>query len=365
MDAQRDGRAKTRQETKQARWGSLLKGLLAVHVARSALRVSEQRARVPEAGRLGGSVAAAWRAEPRPAATPADPEPEIQPTVPTQPLLIARKVFAEFGRDNGTLLAAAVAFYLLLAIIPLVLIGVSILGYFIKDQDRVVQQVFLFLNQFLPIGKQTIRPIIEGVIQERGSLGIAGLLGLAFTATGGFATLENAVNILWNRPNRNFLMNKVYAFGMMLVVGLLFLLTVTLTWSVQLAGRISGLEWLESSWMKPVLSTLIPLFLSSLMFTLIYRYYPNGRTGWRAPLVSGAITGVLWEAFKHGYAFYASHDRSPYGVIVGLVMWVFYSAALILLGSELTWVLEGCPGQEGKEEVHAQRDRQRKPGEAV
>lgn len=276
---------------------------------------------------------------------------------PTTPLGIAKRVFTEFGKDNGTLLAAAVAFYLLLSVVPLVLLGVSILGYFIQDQDRVTEQVFRFLNQFLPIGKQTIRPIIIRVIQERGSLGIAGLAGLALTATGGFATLENAVNALWNRPNRSFLMNKLYAFGMMLAVGVLFLITLTLGTLQSLAGRISGLEWLRSGWMTALVGVLLPLLISSLMFTLIFRFYPNGRTSWRAPLLAGTLTAFLWELFKHGYALYASMDRSPYGIIVGLVMWIYYSATLLLLGSELTWVLEGCPDAEGKEQVHAQRER--------
>jgi membrane protein len=284
-----------------------------------------------------------------------EPATEEKPA-PTRPWPIAKTVFQEFGRDNGTLMAASVAFYLLLSIIPLMLVGVSILGFFLNPA-RAADQAFRFLNQFIPVGKATINQAIEAVISARGSLGVAGLIGTALTATGGFATLENAINVLWNRPNRNFIMNKLLAFGMMLVVGVLFLLTMGTSAAIAAAEGVPGLAWLSSSWARPVLGVVIPLAISSLMFAVMYRVYPNGRVSWRSPLIAGFITAVLWEAFKNGYAFYAARDQSPYGIFVGLVMWIFYSAALILLGSELTWVLEGCPGKAEKEQVHASRGR--------
>lgn len=352
-------------------WGRLIRGFLAAHVAGAAQRVLERRQAAAEAGRLGGSVTAASRA----AAAPR-PHPQARPVreaeapaaphepVPTRAWGIAKLTFQEFGRDNGTLMAASVAFYLLLSVIPMILLGVAVVASLIQDPDRAINQTFTFLNQFLPIGKQTIRPIIEGVIREKSSLTIVGLAGIALTATGGFATLENAINALWNRPNRGFLMNKVYAFGMMLAVGLLFALSLGLTSMVALASRTSALAWLNVGAWKPVLGIVTPLLISTVMFAVIYRFYPNGRTGWRSSLISGAITAVLWELFKQGYGIYASRDHSPYGIIIGLVMWIYYSSTLILLGSELTWILEGCPDREGKEAVHAQRGRASQPGEA-
>lgn len=274
--------------------------------------------------------------------------------VPTRPWPIAKRVFREFGRDNGTLMAAAVAFYLLLSVIPLMLVGVSLLGFFLNP-DRAADQAFQFLNQFIPVGKGTVRGAISAVIEVRGSLGIVGLLGTAVTSIGGFATLENAINVLWNRPNRSFLMNKVMAFAMMVVVGMLFLLTMGVSSAIGVAARVPGLMWLSSGWAGLLLGVALPLFLSSLMFAVMYRFYPNGPVGWRSPLIAGLVTAVLWEAFKHGYAFYAARDQSPYGIFVGLVMWIFYSTSLILLGSELTWVLEGCPGQERKQAARGGR----------
>lgn len=346
---------------------------LAIAVVRAWIGRAEERVRANRSAHPTpprASAATRWTVDAAPRVEkPARPErtdPKAtagaQP-VPTSPWEVTKMVFKEFGRDSGSLMAAAVAFYLLLSVIPMVLLGAAIVGYMIHNPARAIDQTFRFLNQFLPIGKQTVRPLIEGLIRQRGSLSLAGAVGLALTATGGFATLENAINGMWNRPNRNFIMNKLYAFLMMLVIGALFALSMGSTFLVGLAARSSSLHWLANGWLKPLVAVLMPLVSSTLMFAVIYRFYPNGRSGWRQSLIAGVITAALWEIFKWGYGIYASRDSSPYGIVIGLVTWIYYSCTLILLGSELTWILEGCPDREGKEQVHAQRNRQRRPGE--
>jgi membrane protein len=350
-----------------------LKGLLVVQLARAAERVARRRSDAPEAGRLGGEVAAASVAVPVTHTRPArlreeealPPEAEATP----KPALrnagtIAKFVFKEFGKDNGTLMAAAVAFYILLSLVPLVLVAVSIIGYVLGSSNEAANKVLLFLDQFVPIEKEQIHGLIKGLVKSKGQLAGVGLAGVALAATGGFATLENAINVLWNRPNRNFIVNKIFAFVMMLVVGALLIGTLGATAALSWAGGLPGMAWLEHNWTARTIGYLLPIAISGVMFAFIYRFYPNGGAGWRTSLISGFITAVLWEAFKNGYAYYATNfaDQSAtygegLGAAVGLVLWVYYSSVLVLLGSELTWVLEGAPGREGKEQVHEQRAR--------
>jgi membrane protein len=361
-------------------WGDLFKSVAALWVARSAERVMSRRAETAEAGRLGGEVHGATRvapaARPRTAARPAVPEaatakdakaePEDDPTyVPRRPLEIAKFVFKEFGKDNGSLMAAAVAFYLVLSIIPLIILGVAVIGFILEAMQRsspnneATNQVFRFVNQFMPINKSTIHGWIQKLVNERANIGIAGLAGVALTATGGFATLENAINVMWNRPNRNFIMNKLYAFMMMIIIGVLFGLSVGSTAAVQWAGKLPILAPVAQSGLLQVVGYVLPIVISGLMFATIYKVYPNGRSGWKPALTAGFITAVLWEVAKVAYTRYmAMGDQSPYGIVIALVMWIFYSATLVLMGSELTWVLEGCPDREGKEARHAQLGRQ-------
>jgi membrane protein len=353
-------------------WADILKGLLVVRIARAAQRVLDRRAGQPEAGRLGGhaGLPAAPSAASRPAA--AAPRKDVaarekakdEEEIPTKPWPIAKFVFKEFGKDNGTLMAAAVAFYLLLSIIPLLLVAVWALGMFFHHQtpyqhEMAVKQVLGFLNQFVPVQEKTLHTLIQGIMNARGTVGGVGIAGVALTATGGFATLENAINVMWNRPNRGFIMNKLFAFGMMLGIGLLFALSLGFTAVTAWAGKVSGLSWLGSNgFLRLLLGHVLPVAISAVMFALIYKFYPNGRSGWKPSFIAGAVTAVFWEVFKQGYALYTTHgDKSVYGIVVGLVMWIFYSASLVLLGSELTWVLEGCPDRDGKNQVQAQRAR--------
>jgi len=348
-------------------WKGVMKSLLALGVARSTQRVLGQQKEQAEAGRLGGEVGAvAARPAPRAAAVAARdkerPKKQADAAAPAAPkgvVEIAKKVFSEFGKDNGSLMAAAVAFYLVLSLVPLLLLGVSVLGFVLRGNGEAINETLKFLNQLVPAVKDAqVKHAIEGVINARGKIGLTGLAGVALTATGGFATLENAINAMWNRPNRSFLMNKVYAFGMMLAVGLLFLFSFGITALVSWAGRLPLLHWLASNGLFQVVGYVLPILITSLMFSLIYRFYPNGRSGWRSSLTAGVVTAILWEAFKIGYTFYTQRgDTSPYGVAIGLVMWIFYSSTLVLMGSELTWVLEGCPGQESKDLAQAQRGR--------
>lgn len=322
------------------------------------------RRRTAESGRLGGEVRAASRSfvppAPRPAtAVPAaDPKPDVsgkETTAGYQPgtfprsageaWALARSVFREFGEGNGSLMAASVAFYLLLSLIPLVLVAIAIFGY-VMGNVRAEASLFTFLQSYIPGQGEVVRGAIDKVREARGAIGGIGLVSLLFTATGGFATLETAVNVQWEVKNRNFVWAKVFSFLMMLLVGVLFVLSFGITETVSWAGRIPALHWLAQNWLLRVVGFVLPIGISALMFGFIYKLFPNVHVSWRSALASGVVTAVLWELFKIGYALYSKRtDQSlTYGTLgsfVGLIMWIYYSSTLILLGSELTRLLEG------------------------
>jgi membrane protein len=265
---------------------------------------------------------------------------------------VARRTFQEFGQDNGSLMAASVAFYLLLSIIPLVLVGVSVIGHVLGRDAALQQHVLPFLEQFLPgtQGKAELKEWLNGLIGSRGQTGTAGLVGLLLTAAGGFATLETAVNVTWGTPSRNFLMNKLFAVGMVFLIGGLFVLSFVMSLVVGWADRVPVLHRVAESGGLMVAGYVLPIFISGLALSAVYKLFPNTRVPWKPALAAGFLTALFWEVFKQGYAWYtrAFGDQSAtYGDalagVVGLVIWILYSSTLILLGSELTWVLSGCP----------------------
>lgn len=347
-------------------WGQVLLSLAYLQIARAAQRVQERREHQVEAGRRGGEVSAATRAAPAvpkpPKVAPAKPEEKAAAKTaeeaPTGIWGITKTVFQEFGADNGSLMAAAAAFYNFLSIVPLVLVGIAVLGFFLND-EQARGRTLDFLQQFVAgkQGRELIADVVSGVNKARGWAAITGLVGLVFTAAGGFATLETAINVIWGTPSRNFIMNKVFAVGMTLVIGVLFLLSFAMTFAAatvaEWAKVIPVLGPWASNWGVRLVGLALPIAISGIMFTLIYKFFPTVKVEWKPALIAGFLTSVLWEAFKIGYAFYSSHTNqgAAYGTLAGLVgfiMWVYYSCVLMLLGSELTWVLAGRPRRETK-----------------
>ncbi|MCC2670423.1 MAG: putative rane protein [Armatimonadetes bacterium] len=340
-------------------WGQILKAMVAVHLARAAQRVLDRPRpvrRVPESGRRGGElVAAAPAVRTRTASEEKRPAEAATPAASHGVVAIARQVFGEFSRDNGTMMAAAVAFYLLLSLIPLVLVGIAILGWVLGDLQA-QKQVLAFLKGYFPAQFDMLRGLVLEVKQQRGTIGLVGVGTLLLTATGGFATLETAINVAWGAPNRNAIMNKLFAVAMLFVIGTLLVLSLGATSLLQWAGSIPALSWLASNAALLLVGYALSVVITTVMFTFIYKFFPNTRCEWKPAAISGFLTALLWETFKQAYTWYSTSrwgDQSAtYGaaaVFVGLVVWIYYSTTLVLLGAELTWVLSGCPSREPKE----------------
>lgn len=265
----------------------------------------------------------------------------------------ALEAWREFGRDNGMLMSASVSFFIVLSIVPLLLVGVSILGHVLGSSATAREQVMGFFRQFLAgsSGRRMLEEVVKGIIDSRGLVGGVGLGGLVLTALGGFGTLENCINIIWDVPRRSFLWSKIWALGMFVVVGVLFVISFALTTMVSWAQRIPYLGWVAENFGAQATGIIMPAVVSGLMFTLIYKFVPNTRVEWKPALISGAIAGLLFEIFKTGYAVYSSFQDTgaTYGAlggVIALVTWIYYSSILLLLGSEFCWVLSGRPGGE-------------------
>src|SRR5262249_26293623 len=108
---------------------------------------------------------------------------------------VVKQTYQEFSEDNGTLMAAAVAFYILLSLVPIVLLALSIFGY-VLGNAHAHHQVMLFVHQFLPARdprEDVLAGAIEAVQRARSTIGLIGLVSLLLTALGGFQTLETAI----------------------------------------------------------------------------------------------------------------------------------------------------------------------------
>ena len=132
-----------------------------------------------------------------------------------------KRVFQEFGADDGTTMAAGIAYYSFLAAFPLILALIGLLGYFLPSAE-VQDRLFEFFRNNIPGAVDVLQNNIQSVINLRGTLGVLGILGLLWSGTGAISAIGHAINKAWDIPREiQFYWNMLRNFGLTLGLGLL------------------------------------------------------------------------------------------------------------------------------------------------
>jgi membrane protein len=265
---------------------------------------------------------------------------------------IVKQAVRQFGQGEGMTYAAAVAFYCCLSLAPLLALCLWITSFLGAGAQQAIVDEMVELA-----GTQTgeaIRSVTEASETSPGG-GLAGALAIVMLlvgATGVFAELQAAMNRIWDVtvvPGRGlwrWIRKRLLSLGMIVVIG--FLLLVSLMASALLNalssrtyGGLPGAEWL---WLA--LDTAIPLGAYVLLFAALYKVLPDVRMEWRDVWFGATVTAVLFAAGKLLLGVYVGRagTGSAYGAagsLVVLLVWTYYSAALVFFGAELTqaWAL--------------------------
>ncbi len=280
---------------------------------------------------------------------------------------LLKEAFREWQQDKVSLLAAALAYYTVFSVTPLLVIAIAIAGaVFGQDtaKNEIVQQINALVGEQ---GAQVIEIALANANQPQlGSLAsIISLIILLVGASGVFAQLQEALNTVWDvKPKSDrglgqFLRKRLLSFGMVLAIG--FLLLVSLIFSAILSG-ISNLEInLLPGWVSllRLLNLAISLGMVSLLFALIYKYLPDAKIRWQDVWVGAIITALLFTLGKFLIGLYLGRGSlgSAYGAAGSLIIflaWVFYSAQILLLGAEFTQVYARKYGRTIRPDRHAE-----------
>ena len=292
--------------------------------------------------------------------------------------LLVRDAARDFGRDEAMTLAASLAFYMALSFAPLTLLLIrlgSLLGP--RAEEELVRQVVELLGQE---AGGVVETIIENAHAHPNEGALAGVLGigvLIFSATSVFAQLQTALNHVWDvraKPGNgvwSWLRKRLLSAGMLGVVGLLLLVSLTLSTMLSLlastaADRLPGADAL---WM--VLNMVVSLALFAAVFAAIFRFLPDARIAWRDVVFGAVVTAVLFSIGKLLIGVYLGRQAvgSAYGAagsLLVLLVWVYYSAMLVFFGAELTQSFAARRGRSILPDRHAVReslDRARDPRE--
>jgi len=254
---------------------------------------------------------------------------------------VVRLTVDGFGHDELSTRAAALAFYSALSFAPLLVLLLWVVTSLEPSWQRELVQSLQRLVG--PRASDAVTLVLDNARQRPGVGSWAGLIGLAVTLLGAsavFAQLQGAINRVWNlepRPGgaiRDWLRARMMALGLLL--SLAFLMVVSFAASALIAVFVRGdtLIW-------QALEALIALAIFSAVFAAIFKVVPDALIGWPDALVGAGLTAVLFAVGKFGIGLYLSHSDvggaygSAGGVVV-LLVWVYYSALILLLGAELT-----------------------------
>jgi membrane protein len=272
--------------------------------------------------------------------------------LPRAVVALFRDAARNWMRDYAQSMGAALAFYTIFSIAPLLLIVIAIAGFFFGE-EAARGEIYGQLNGMLGNhGALAVQGLLESAGRRGDSVpaAAAGLVVLIVGATSVFAELQDALDRIWRAPHRPrhsglwaLLRGRLLSFGMILGIG--FLLIVSLAFSAALQALSRWWDPASQSWSAFTGATELALnvLLVTAVFAMIYKTMPRVRIDWRDVWVGAAVTAVLFIAGKALIGLYIGRSgvTTAFGAAASLIvvlLWVYYSAQIFLFGAEFTWV---------------------------
>lgn len=262
---------------------------------------------------------------------------------------IFKESVVAWWNDNVMQLGAALAFYTLFAIAPVLIVAISISGLFFSAEAvnrELVTQMDALIGS---VGAEAVQALLDGANQRQSGwiATTVGTITFLLAATGAFMELQTALNTIWRvKPTpgpylRAYVFDRLRSFGIVVAIG--FLLLVSLVVSAALAALNVYLDRRIPGWpvMWQALNILVLLVITSALFTLLYRFLPDVKLEWRDVVIGAIVTAVLFAVGKYLIGFYlgqsaAATSYGAAGSVVMLLIWVYYSSQVVLLGAEFT-----------------------------
>jgi membrane protein len=264
-----------------------------------------------------------------------------------------RRVYKKADQDNIFFLAGAIAFNVLVAIVPLVLAAVGVAGFFLQARSELgadpTEPVIEFLLNVLPPVSdefvQEMRELLRGFIANASGLFTIGTLAFAWLATRMIGTLRTVLRDIFDmQADRSIIAGKFFDLQMVFVAGTLLVLNIAITFGLGLITR-HGFEFLNirpgpRGLAEALLFRGLAFLTIWFMFALIYRYLPYRKIHWRTAIIAATFTAVLYELLKAAFSWYFSHYATVtmYGNLASLailIIWIYYMAVIFVLGGEV------------------------------
>ena len=269
---------------------------------------------------------------------------------------LLKLTYQGWKEDKASRLSAALAYYTIFSLAPMLLIIIAVTGFFFGQRDVVQSQV---LNQLQGLvgaeGKDFVAGLLESASNPaKGILAtIVGIVTLLFGALGVFNELHNALNTIWEvkeEETKGFLesikkviFNRLLSFSMLLGIGFLLLVSLVVSAALSAVQETVGNAIPVSEILLQIVNLVISVGVITVLFALIFKFLPDAEIAWRDVWLGAFVTGLLFSLGKFLIGLYLGNSAvaSSFGAagsLVLLLLWIYYSAQILLFGAEFTQV---------------------------
>ncbi|HEY3569255.1 MAG TPA: YihY/virulence factor BrkB family protein [Thermoanaerobaculia bacterium] len=274
--------------------------------------------------------------------------------------------FKEWQKDGALDLGAALAYYAIFSLAPLLLVALAVAGL-LWDRGQIQSQLIGQVQGLMgPQGAQAVQTMLANAGQHgKGVIAtVLALVTILFGATGVFVQLQNALNKIWNveaKPGLgiwSFVKTRLISFGMVLGIGFLLLVSLVISTAVSALGKWATGLMPGSETLMQVVTFVVSFAFITLLFAMMFKFLPDVEIGWRDVWVGAVAMALLFTLGKFLIGLYLgkSSVASTYGAAGSLVivlLWIYYSSQILFLGAEFTQVYATRYGSQIKPSEHA------------
>jgi membrane protein len=264
--------------------------------------------------------------------------------------IVLRRALAGWWNDNVPHLGAALSYYTLFALAPILIVAIAIAGLAFGAEavrGQIVEQIDGLVGRD---GALAVQAMLEGAAKPSSSVPatVIGIITFFLGATGAFLELQTALNTIWRvKPKaaeswfRVLLLQRLISFGLVVAVGFLLLTSLLVSAALAALYRYMGDTYPSVAAVWEALNVIVSLGVITLLFAMIYKVLPDVKLAWSDVWVGALVTAGLFTIGKSLIGLYlgTSGLSSSYGAagsVVVLLVWVYYSSQIILLGAEFT-----------------------------
>ncbi|MBK6640790.1 MAG: YihY/virulence factor BrkB family protein [Bacteroidetes bacterium] len=265
---------------------------------------------------------------------------------------LLKDTFLKFIDDRGIKLSAALAYYTIFSLPPLLILITAVTGFF-YGQDAIEGRIYFQIQGM--VGKEAALQVQEAIknttIDNNSNWAtIVSIIALLFGATGVFSEIQDSINVIWGlkaKPKKGFIklvINRLISFSMIITIGFLLLVSLILNALIDLFNERLQLLFPDLAVITfYVFNQLFMLSIITSLFITVFKVLPDAKINWRDVFVGSIFTSILFMAGKWIIGLYlgGSDVATAYGAagsVIVILLWVYYSSIILFLGAEFTQI---------------------------